>query len=210
MPSLILACGPYFDERGAAASLLILLVIKPLAYFAFIQAFRYRVNRPVPLRLSQAFALTAARLGLSIVFVGAWLGLLAAIGNSMQAGERVLMISSWIFLHVERVFSWWLVGAKGAELIGRRLLGWVISGTLLGTAFDIAMVWGLIDGLVPQIAVIVVIAVLIAALHTIGRRDSLRLRFADGRFCAACRYDLSGNLSGRCPECGHAVVEIAI
>jgi hypothetical protein len=25
------------------------------------------------------------------------------------------------------------------------------------------------------------------------------------RYCGSCRYDLSGNVSGACPECGEAV-----
>ena len=41
----ILACGPYFGPDGLVVSGIIFLVLKPLAYFAFIQAFRYRVAR---------------------------------------------------------------------------------------------------------------------------------------------------------------------
>jgi hypothetical protein len=206
MPSLLLACGPYFDETGAAGSLALFLLIKPLAYFAFIQAFRYRVNRPLPMRFSQAIALTAARVGLSIVLVGAWIAVLAAIGSGPgHAIDGALLVSSWIFLYAERLFSWWLVGARGARLSRRRLICWIISGTLIGTAFDIAMVWGLIEGAVPQIFIVLVIAAFIAALHVVGRRDSVRRRFIASRFCAACTYDLTGNLSGRCPECGHAI-----
>jgi len=39
-----------------------------------------------------------------------------------------------------------------------------------------------------------------AVLDRVGRRASLRARFADARFCMYCRYDLTGNLSGRCLE----------
>jgi hypothetical protein len=33
------------------------------------------------------------------------------------------------------------------------------------------------------------------------RRDRLRRRVAEGR-CAKCGYALTGNISGKCPECG--------
>jgi hypothetical protein len=85
------------------------------------------------------------------------------------------------------------------------LVGWIISGTLLNAALDVAAVWGLIEGPGPQIAIVAGVGVFIMALHMIGRRDSLRLRFASLKNCAACNYDLTGNLSGRCPECGHVV-----
>ena len=41
----VLACGPFFSTVGLGVSLFILLVVKPATYFAFIQAFRFRVSR---------------------------------------------------------------------------------------------------------------------------------------------------------------------
>ena len=57
----ILACGPYFDSGGMIASLVIFLLIKPYAYFAFIRAYRYRVSRAIPMTNKQAVKLAALR-----------------------------------------------------------------------------------------------------------------------------------------------------
>lgn len=193
---MTLACGPYFDEAGMAMSLVIFLAVKPLAYFAFIQAFRYRVNRPVPMRFRHAAKLALARAVLGIVLVGPVALLVASSG----VGELVWM--SWVYLYAERVFSWWLIGAHGAKLRGRRLLGWIVSGTMINAAFDVAVIGGLFAGVGLQLAVVAGISVFIAALHIVGRRQSLLARFGDWSSCKACGYNLTGNLSGRCPECG--------
>jgi hypothetical protein len=212
MFSTMLACGPYFDENAVAISIFLFLFAKPLAYFCFIQAFRFRVNRPVPMRTSQAFKLTAARAGLGIGLTAAALAVLAA------SQSAALWSGSWLFLYVERVFSWWIVGQVGAGLAGRRLVGWVIFGTLINAAFDFAMVvgwtsgWGLLPrfGLPenvwpPVLIVTALIGAFIAVLHVVGRRDSLKRQFDSHARCVMCGYDLTGNLSGRCPECGHVL-----
>ncbi|MGD8454236.1 MAG: hypothetical protein PVJ57_20675 [Phycisphaerae bacterium] len=40
----------------------------------------------------------------------------------------------------------------------------------------------------------------------LARRAYALMRWQDaelgGRYCVQCRYDLTGNVSGRCPECG--------
>ena len=40
----VLACGPYFQPAGMITSLAIFLFIKPYAYFAYIQAYRFRAG----------------------------------------------------------------------------------------------------------------------------------------------------------------------
>jgi hypothetical protein len=201
MPSQILACGPYFDETGVIASLIVLLAIKPLSYFAFIQAFRYRVSRPIPMRLRQAVRLTVARAALGPGIIAA-----AALALGLLGSDSLWMIS-WLVLLGERVFVWWVIGRSGAGLAGRRLIGWVFSGTLIDTAFDLAIVAGLMTGWALPAVVSVAVAGLIAVLHVAGRRASLRRRFVNGSQCAGCGYDLTGNLSGRCPECGDEIAK---
>jgi rubrerythrin len=36
----------------------------------------------------------------------------------------------------------------------------------------------------------------------VGRRATLLARFTARPLCRECGYDLTGNLSGQCPECG--------
>lgn len=194
-----LACGPYFSEEGLYGGLVLFLLVKPLAYFAFVNAFRYRVSRPIPMRTGQAIGLAAARAGLGIGLIGLGAAALFALKSEQ------LWMWSWAYLFAERIFAWWLIGSRGAGLRGRRLVGWIISGTLLNAAFDVAAVWGLIEGIGPQVGIVAAIGIFIAALHVVGRRDSLKARFASVRNCAACNYDLTGNLSGTCPECGRAI-----
>lgn len=199
MATMTLACGPYFNEMGLASTLVLLLAIKPLAYFAFISAFRFRVNRPIPMRMRTAVGLTLMRAGLGIGLVGIGALILAA------ARSELLWTFSWIYLYAERVFSWWWVGKVGAGLGGRRLVGWVCSGVAINAAFDVAAVWGLIEGWRPQALIVCAIAAFIGALHLVGRRASLRARFDSNPRCARCGYDLRGNLSGMCPECGQLI-----
>src|SRR5688500_8692089 len=148
MNCLMLGCGPYFDEGGAVGSLILFLLVKPLAYFAFIQAFRYRVSRPIPMRYRQAAWLAALRTVMGIVIVGS-----AALGL-MAMQDSSLWIWSWAVLYGERLFSWSIVGRFGAQLRGRRLLGWIISGTCINAAFDVAVVWGMMEGALPQVAIV--------------------------------------------------------
>lgn len=44
-----------------------------------------------------------------------------------------------------------------------------------------------------------------AALHQVGRIRRLRKKQRRGR-CPSCDYDLTGNVSGVCPECGRQVI----
>ena len=199
MTPILLACGPFFDESGFVASLIVLLLIKPLAYFAFTQAFRFRVSRPIPMRFRHAAVLTVARTALGLLFIGSGALVLYLINSDG------LLAWSWVYLYGERVFSWWVIGRYGAHLRGRRLIGWIISGTLINATFDFAIVAGLLAGWMWPSGACAAIAAFILLLHLVGRRDSLQARFRDGSHCLNCDYDLMGNLSGRCPECGRSI-----
>ena len=175
------------------------ILLKPVAYFGFIHAFRYRVNRPVPMSFGRAAKLSLVRAGLGVLLVG--VGIVAV----MTTGTDAVLAWSWVYLYAGRAVAWFVVGRWGAVLRGRRLVGWVVSGTLINAAFDFAAVAGLLAGWLWPAGILMGLIVFIAVLDRVGRRASLRARFADAPFCMRCQYDLTGNLSGRCPECSNPV-----
>ncbi len=196
----LLGCGPYFEPSGLVMSIAIFVAIKPLAYFAFIQSFRYRVARAIPMRRGQAAKLAALRAVLGFVLIGGGAWALANIGIRGESWP------AWVYLYVARVGAWWVVGKYGASLRGRRLVGWIVFGTLLNTAFDVAVVAGLLGGWLWSTGFVLVIAGFIVLLHKLGERASLKAQFTAEPHCRVCEYNLTGNLSGICPECGTIIV----
>jgi hypothetical protein len=190
-----LACGPWFNEGGFIGSVALIFLIKPLVYFAFILAFRYRVSRAIPMRIGQAAKLAGIRAIIGLLVIGG-----ATLALLPWARESTFLIG-WIIICIERIGAWWYVGSKLARLQGRRLIGWIFSGTLINVWFDVAVAYGLAKGVVPQIIILAGVLAFIAVLFAFGMRTSLRSRFLICR-CQQCLYDLTGNLSGRCPECG--------
>ncbi len=199
MTATTLACGPYIDPADPSfwVPVATYLLLKPLAYFAFIQAFRYRVSRSIPMSFRRAAGLALLRAGLGVLFFAAGAGIVLAVRSD------AVWVLSWVYLYAERLTSWFIVGWFGAALRGRRLVGWCISGTLLNAAFDFAVIAGLLGGWLYVVATATGLAAFIALLHKIGRRATLRARFSPA--CPRCSYDLTGNLSGQCPECGSPI-----
>lgn len=202
MNTCTLACGPFITQTGLWAAVVVFFVLKPAAYFGFIQAFRYRVCRSIPMTFAGAARLTLARAALGV-------GLFAVGAAVVVATESPAVAAwSWLYLYAGRAAAWFVVGWWGAVLRGRRLVGWIISGTLINAAFDLAAVMGLLGSWVFPAVTLAGLAVFIAALTLIGRRDSLKARFTTPT-CRTCGYDLTGNLSGRCPECSAAIAQAA-
>lgn len=199
----MLACGGVtigsFLDNDAGAIALLIFGVYPLVYFAFIQSFRYRVSRPIPMKFRHALRLTMYCLLLGIVICGFSFGGMLVLGR--RSGMNLAVVSIGL-LFCARILCWWLVGAKGAGLVGRRLLGWIISGTLINAAFDVGLVSGILQGWRTPLITLGCLALFIYALHAVGRRDSLKLRFLAEPHCRNCSYNLTGNISGICPECG--------
>lgn len=202
MDHALLACGPYFNEAGLVASLVLLVLVKPLSYYAYIIAFRYRVSAEIPMTVGQGVKLALLRAGLGLALVGGGAFLMANMFGS--AG----VIAGWVYLYPSRIFAWWIVG-RLAKLQGWRMVGWIVGGEAINIAFDLAILGGLAEGIVFPMIAAVVVAIFIYVLHWRGHRPELLARFAANPHCPVCQYNLTGNLSGVCPECGTPIRLVA-
>ena len=200
----VLACGPFFSTTGAVVSLFILLAVKPATYFAFIQAFRYRVRRDVPMSFKQALCLTIARTLVGAALIGGVALAAGVVSRSAGTSSDYQVVYLWGFLAVERLGLWLCLGLY-AGLRGRRLVGWTLSGVCIDLAYDVAVGVTLADQWLIHAGILGAVFVFVALLHRIGRRESLRARFSSTRRCSRCAYDLTGNVSGVCPECGTTI-----
>lgn len=199
MADNLLACGPWFnmDDTGTIASLVMFLLVKPIAYFAYIRAFRYRVSRAIPMTLGQAARLAILRAVVGIVLVGGGTIFLVFFFKSEQG-----IIAGWIYLYLARVLAWFGIGKLEASLRGKRLLAWTFFGTLINVVFDVAAVTGLFGGWIYPAIGVAIIAGFIYFLEVRGKRFALVAPFLETPHCRVCQYNLTGNLSGICPECG--------
>ncbi len=193
-----LACGPYFGEADIVASLVTFLLAKPFTYFLYVRAFRYRVSAAIPMSGGRAAMLAFQRMLLGIILIG---------GGSwcfvFLAGRSTILLA-WVYLYVARIFAWWLVGSVGASIRGRRLVGWIVGGMLVNITFDFAAVVGFMEGWMAPTGIVAALLVLIAILDWRGRRAALLAPFTEP-ICSVCKYNLTGNLSGICPECGTTI-----
>ena len=178
------------DTAGAWVSIVVFFLFKPAAYYGFIQAFRYRVSRPIPMTFGQDAKLTVALAVLGV--------LLFAIGAAIvwAGGRDGLLVWSWLYLYAARAAAWFVVGKWGEVLRGRRLVGWIVSGTLLNGAFDAAVVLGLFAGWQIPVGIMVAIAVSITALHIVGTRSNDRQGGCFFRNILDMEHDL--NMKGFC------------
>lgn len=175
-------------------SLLPLTIAKFFAYVAFTYTFKYQVSRSIPLPLGKAFIVAGTRtiIGLLVGFY--------AVGLRQDWG----LASAIVGMNLIRITAWTAIGWLILSLRNRRLVGWVIAGTLLNLLFDVILYfdwfWNWRGALV-----VAGIIIYLAILTAIGRRDSLQYRFSLTPRCHQCGYSLIGNLSGICPECGKAI-----
>lgn len=202
---MTVACGPYFDAVGIGTSVFLLVVVKPLTYWFFVMAFRYRVSTPVPLSRSAAAKIAALRAGLGFVLLLLAFGAMRLFPESGLGGE----VPAWWMLGLERAVAWTAFGWFAVKLRGRRLLGWVISGLGIDLAFDVAtlaLALGVGNPVLTVGLLAVALAGFLAPLSIVGRRPSLKARFLANNLCRQCGYELTGNTSGICPECGRSIV----
>lgn len=198
-----LACGPYFSPGLVLASLLVLSLAKYPIYVLFILCFRYRVSTPTPLSLARV-NLAALLRTLGGIVVLATIAIFAT-GTVRAPGDWM----TWVLLLAERGVLWFVVGAV-FHLRDRRLVGFTLSGVGIDAASDliISLIFGASTPLGAKASILMVFlagAAFLVPLFVIGRRPSLKARFFAQNLCRGCGYDLTGNCTGTCPECGTRV-----
>ena len=163
-------------------------------------AFRFRVATPQPLTRRRAATLAFLR---AIIGVALIAGASVVLAAGLRDGSTVPV--AWIVLVAERSATWLALGYWGAHLRGRRLIGWTISGVGIDIAFDVTVAASVIGGSGAAVGLGLGLIAFLVPLFLIGRRPSLKARFLASNVCRACGYDLAGNVSGVCPECGTVV-----
>ncbi|MCZ6816820.1 MAG: hypothetical protein O7F76_09045, partial [Planctomycetota bacterium] len=113
----------------------------------------------------------------------------------------------FLFLLCARWMIWWNLGhRRGDFLIGDALVGWTAAGTALNLAIDasiiaaVACAWWWFAGIAG------VAAMFLLLLNSSGHRIALRLQYSNVPYCHMCQYNLTGNVSGICPECGTPIL----
>lgn len=179
--------------------MLLLLVAKPITYLLFVLCFRYRVSTPRALSLGQIAAVVGLRTtaGFVLLITGAY-----ALWSFRNGGLVHHTSAEWVLLSVERAVIWSLLGFFVVSLRGRRLIGWIASAVGIDLAFDFAAAAAFEDSWTESLMTLVGLLALLIPLYTMGRRPSLRCRFLARHMCGTCGYDLRGNMTGVCPECG--------
>jgi len=89
------------------------------------------------------------------------------------------------------------------QILGRSHKSYLRSGlffVLMGAAW---FCWGYFHLADPFILVLGIIFAVYGAWHLIASRA--RTNQEQFRLCHTCGYNISGNTTGRCPECGHVV-----
>ena len=182
-----------------------------LVYFGIWTLTLYETRRWAEVRVSEHWPVVAA---LPVAYVLAWI----AQHRSGRAKQR-----DEVRLCKQRVFACVLLGCL-ALIIGVISVGvcaalWQKGQPLRPTAYSAATtqaqnhaldIWRrfLVAFMLPyavRAIVCVAIAVLMIFTYRKARRD---LRRAEG-LCEVCAYDLTGNVSGRCTECGTAITSAA-
>lgn len=127
------------------------------------------------------------RVRIAIALAAAW-ALLALAGSGIGAWSQA------------RILEWGETAGGSVFRSGPAFIG--LNGPFLGDAFVdrfLNLLWRAAPTAAPLLAAFAV-ALLLGEL--LGRRA---LRFRNG--CSGCGYDLAGNVTGICPECGRAIAD---
>ncbi|MHC4414156.1 MAG: hypothetical protein ACYS0G_02610 [Planctomycetota bacterium] len=184
---------------------------KVLAYFGFVHAFKYRVERPRPMRIRRAALLTVALLGLPYVITFVFTVIVAVLLMAMNRSSFYAASPAWSLSSaiVASAIVWYGAGRWGAALRGWRLAGWTTGGILIQAGCQAGPMLAIYGHWVSVALILLLLVGLITAAQVSGRRPALKARFTPEPLCPRCKYDLTGNVSERCPECGAPVAQAA-
>lgn len=200
-----LAHGFFVQEPEWQMAIAIVMIAKISLYWLLVWAFRYRVSadRPMPRRRIALMVGTRAAMG-PLVLLAAWASLFIKGG-----------VLTYLALYVARAGAWLLVG-RLMPVRWKGLVGLTMSGLWIDLALDLAVLTAgvgsqsgedsvlLASGFGLLIAVIM-LGPLFMALCSSSKSPGLLSRFSSTSVCRKCGYDLTGNTTGVCPECGTAI-----
>ncbi len=200
-----LAHGFFVEEPEWQLAIVIVMIAKVSLYWLLVWAFRYRVSADRPMSRRRIAAMVGMRSAMGpIVLLAAWASLFIKGGTL-----------TYLAMYVTRVGAWLFVG-RLMRVRGRGLVGFVLSGLWIDLALDLAILAAgvgsqsgddsvlLASGFGLLIAVIMLGPLLIPLCGS-SKSMALLARFPPSCVCRMCGYDLTGNVTGVCPECGTAI-----
>lgn len=175
-----------------------LLILKPMLFFVVFRGIgRFEFGRPI-LTVRECAGLAAFR---AVCELPVLLVVVIAVANRTGSGSLAYGMVVWLVVLCLRATAWFIVGAVINGLDRRSLWMLVACGVGVDIAVDIALVLGVIAGVWLYVLLFVVVLAIFSA-SLLPRSTSAEGNDGGPRRCGSCGYDLRGNRSGRCPECG--------
>lgn len=128
-----------------------------------------------------------------------------AVFSLFLASDRYFLFYSYVAFYDGKAAIDLNAWNQTAEISDNRSEGWLFSG---GGWLGTVRIENSHSGVLPMIILPGWFAILLLGIPTGILFWLDRKRFGVGK-CAACGYDLTGNKSGTCPECGGTVVSNA-
>lgn len=200
-----LAHGVFFVDTAWQVTIALVMIAKVTLHWLLIWAYRYQVSSDRPASSRRIIAMTGVRAAMGpIVVLVMWLGVSLKRALLFYLAPYLVRVVAWVFVG-------WLM-----PLRGKRVGGFLLAGMWIDVVLDVAIVaTGMADdyggtGLAGLAALGLLIGglplgLLLVPLCLSSKSPALLARFQSDRVCRKCGYDLTGNATGVCPECGTAI-----